>query len=55
MTEFTVVFKIIEDESPVVVGDLQFDDNVQECSDIGELVRLSEALKEAEPLSFLMG
>ena len=55
MADFSVVFKLIEDESPVVIGGLQLYDDVRECSDIGELVRFSEALKETEPLSFLMG
>jgi hypothetical protein len=51
-SDFTVVFKIIEDESSTVLHDLRVED-FKECAEISELARLSEALKEAEYTSFL--
>lgn len=52
--DYTIVFEIVKEEAASVVGGVELSE-VAECNEIGELVRLSEALKEPEPLSFLMG
>jgi hypothetical protein len=52
--DFTIVFKAAEDETEIVLGGIDVYD-IQECSDISELVRFSESLKEPETSTFLMG
>jgi len=50
--DFTVVFKVIEDESSTIIHDFNVEE-LKECAEISELARLSEALKEPEYTSFL--